>query len=935
MAEPLLTTKFFPPPPRAQIVPRTHLVARLEDGLRQGRKLALVSAPAGFGKTTLVREVCRRLGYETAWLSLDAPDNDPLRFWRYVVAALRRVTPAIGELAQGMLEAHQPPPVENVLTSLLNDLAERSDALLLILDDYQAIDNPAIHAELNFLIDHLSPQVHIVITTRADPPLALARRRGRLEMIEVRAADLRFTRAESLTFLNSIMKLELSAQDVDVLVRRTEGWVAGLQMAGLAMQGILQAPQSESAADALPEDLHNFVLSFAGDDQYIGDYLLEEVLQHQPAEVQAFLLRTSLLERFNAELCAQVTGSTPAACQRFLDQLDHANLFLVPLDNRQSWFRYHRLFGELLQRQFRQTIEPLAEKDLHLAASRWFEQNALWGEAFEHAMRAEDMPRAAGLLFTASSDMLMSDQLRPIRDWARRIPLEVVLNMPDVCMVWSWAALATGYVDEAEMLLNELEKRFSLDTRALQADRAVLLAMEPGYLLLLIMVAVQRATIAVGGKDIPFAMRLCEDVLACLDKLEHGEAYAICYVYAAVAYFNLGVAYKSSADLEQSSQAFLKAIDFSRMYDNQHILTMSICHLAQIHLISGRLEQAEETYREALRVSSEIGRQSPYVSLAHVGLGQAYYERNDLDRAAAEFEQSISIGSPWNNWESIVPASIGLARLKMARCDRAGALAALKQTDDAWQHMYHSGPLSIVQVWQALLAGNYQYSASADAFIKEAEVVNARLTLHYSLETQQTLLIRLYLSQRMFAQAAALLEPLIAILAAGGRCLMLAEALVLYAAALEGLNKPGEAQQALERALDLAAPAGIVRVFLDEGPTIAGLLVRISGEGRPALREAARQLLTLFPKDIPEPGSKPTSIPGAGGQNAFAFEPLSERETEVLRCLAEGLTNNEIAGRLVIAAGTVKVHTNNIYAKLGVNSRTAAVAKARALGILH
>ncbi|RPJ39653.1 MAG: hypothetical protein EHM21_15475, partial [Chloroflexi bacterium] len=382
-----MTTKFFPPPPREQLVPRPRLVERLEAGLRQGRKLVLVSAPAGFGKTTLVVEACQRLGTgcQLAWLSLDDADNEPIRFWRYLVTALRRVEGGVGDLAIDMLEANQPPPFETVLTGLLNDLAGVSPPLILVLDDYHVIDTRAIHEGLNFLLDHLPPQIHLVLTTRADPPLALARRRARTEMVEVRAADLRFTREESLAFLNAILRLDLPAADVEVLLRRTEGWIAGLQMAGLAMQGMAGA-----LVDGAPDRLHEFIASFAGDDQYIGDYLVEEVLHRQPEAIQSFLLQTSVLERFCAELCSAVfSGKWSAAgeedsmltadhrplatskVRQLLESLDHSNLFLVPLDNRQEWYRYHRLFAELLLRRLRQTLGPEAEVELRRRASVW------------------------------------------------------------------------------------------------------------------------------------------------------------------------------------------------------------------------------------------------------------------------------------------------------------------------------------------------------------------------------------------------------------------------------------------------------------------------------------------------------------------------------------------------------------------------------------
>jgi LuxR family transcriptional regulator, maltose regulon positive regulatory protein len=965
MASPLLTTKFFPPPVREKLVARTRLVERVELGLRQGRKLVLVSAPAGFGKTTLVVEACQRLGdCRMAWLSLDDADNEPIRFWRYLVTALRRVEGGLvaggtlGELAMDMLEANQPPPIETVLTGLLNDLAELSEPLVLVLDDYHVIDTRAIHDGLNFMLDHLPPQLHLVLTTRADPPLGLARRRARMEMVEVRAADLRFTREESLAFLNSFLELDLPSGDVEVLLRRTEGWVAGLQMAGLAMQSLSGLP----AEGGPQEELHEFIMSFAGDDQYIGDYLVEEVLQHQPEAIQSFLLQTSVLERFNAELCSAVyssqftvdnkenTSSSQSTVDRemsttqsrqLLESLDHSNLFLVPLDNRQEWYRYHRLFDELLLRRLRQTLGPQVEVQLRQRASLWFAQHNLWSEAFEQALQAGDTQRAAELASLGAMDMFMSSQLTTLLDWIHRLPLEQVYARPDLCMHWSWAALATGYVEEANAVLDELQKRMAINLDLLHAGRETLLNMPPEFLLFLTMAGVMHGTIAIGGKDVPYGMKVSQDVLNTLDLVKDLEQFGFTLSYESVVYFNLGMGYEVQGQIDLASQTFAKALASGQKYKNIHIVPMAISHLALLHALRGQLAEAEQTYHEALRVSLDItGRPSPYVSMAYSGIGEMSYEWNRLHEAREAFERSLSMGRAWNHWESLLPASIGLARVRTAQGDRPGALAVLDEVNETWQRIYHSGPLQIIQGWRVLLSGETGPIPSTITALESSDEESAHAHLFYSRELLQLLKARLLIAQGQLEPACALLEDIAQSSQAGGRTGMLIQALAVRAGALQQLGRLADAQAALGQALALAEPGGYVRVFIDEGQPLEQLLsVVAAAQGTPhGLKEYAARLLedfgggvssaeaALLPVKPPAPEPRPGQI--------GLVEQLSERELEVLRLLAEGLSNNQIAERLVITPGTVKVHTNNIYAKLEVNSRTAAVAKARGLKII-
>ena len=795
----------------------------------------------------------------------NSADNEPVRFWQYAITALQRINPEIGDLALNMLAASASPPVEVILTSLLNDLAGSgsSDRMLLVLDDYHEINTQAIHDGINFFLDHLPPGFALILTTRADPPMALARRRGRMEMVEIRAADLRFTREESMEFLNAVMKLGITPVDGDILLRRTEGWAAGLQMAALAINGMANI-ENPSA-----EDIHAFVASFAGDDQYIGDYLVEEVLDRQSAEVQQFLLQTSILERFNADLCASVlsgprTGEnlgsssfpslTPQTCRELLDKLDHSNLFLVPLDNRQEWFRYHRLFAELLQRRLRQAQGIETEIELHGRASRWFASNELWMEAFEHALQAKD-PQSAALIIKSSTLYLFQNSLMTtLLDWVHRLPEDLVFAMPMLCMHWSWAAISTGHVEETVKVLNEIEKRLGINVQLLEADRETILAMPEGLLISLIVLAAQRSTIAVGGNEIADGMKVAQNILRCLSFLGGQEKYTVIYDYWAVAYFNLGLGYEAMGDAENASQAFVEAVAGSRKYNNLHILSLATSHLAILRFTSGRLVETADTYREALGAASEItGRPSPFVSVAHTGLAQLFYEWNRLEDAQQEYEESIAIGVPWNTWESLIPAAVGLARTRLALKDRRGALSALENLDALWQKTYRSGPLPIIQGWRVIITeANDQIPAVAASLDSPSEWMS-KANLFYSREQQELLIIRLLILERSFDQALEKLESAIRDAKRGKQFGIQIYSLVLKVVVLQRLNRSEDALLELEQALELAQPGGYVRTFVDAGLPVAVLLYRLAqSEEHPLTARYARQLLEAFPADLLE-----------------------------------------------------------------------------------
>ncbi|NLG99171.1 MAG: winged helix-turn-helix transcriptional regulator [Chloroflexi bacterium] len=935
----LLTTKFFPPPLRAQLVPRQRLVDRLLTGLQQRCGLALISAPAGFGKTTVVVEALQQAGFRAAWVSLDGLDNDLIRFWRYFITALHRIDSEIGGLALDMLNAgHETrPPIDAILTSLINDLAGQNTPMLVVLDDYHAIELPEIHESLNFLLDHLPQCFHIVLTTRADPPLSLARRRGRLEIVEIRAADLRFTTGEAAEFINDTMRLGLRQADLEQLVRRTEGWAAGLQMAALALERIGSEPDEQ-----VQHRRGEFIASFAGDDQYIGDFLVEEVLQRQPAGVQEFLLRTSILERMCGPLCdALLDEGGAGGGQAMLAALDRANLFVVPLDNRQEWYRYHRLFGELLQRRLRQWHGEQVEVELHARASRWFEENALYHEAFDHALRANDPQRAAALAQEAAPILFQSSQLKDVLEWISRLPEEIVLSMPQLMMHWSWAALATGRFDESVRALDEIQKRTGLSLDLLRAEPQVLDSFEPGLVMFLSMIAAERATIAAGGLDVPGGMTIARNLIDFLNHYGDQGPYQPAYSQITVAHFCLGIGYENLGDTERASQWLTETVACCRRWGNHYILPMAISRLALLQTVRGQLREAVETYREALKISGDLtGHPSPFVSLAHSGLGLVLYEWDDLEGACRELERSIELAYPWNHWEALVPSSVVLAQARLAMGDPLGALALLDDLDNAWQRMYRSGPLPAVQRWRVLVTGDLDQAArlvkSLETPLEELHVAR----IFYSKDQQQLLNVRLFMMLEQFDEALLLLDQLLGDDEISGRAATQIQGLVLKSAILYRQGQSAQARLCLEQALRLGEHGGYVRVFLDEGEPIAQILSGILRDENSAedLRPYAARLVSAFPESVfacdfaPKPPS--AVAPDFAAPLLPEVEPLTDRELEILRLIAQGLTNRQIADRLYISTGTVKVHTNNIYSKLGVNSRTSAVARARLLGLL-
>jgi LuxR family maltose regulon positive regulatory protein len=909
---PLLTTKLYIPSPRPNLVPRSRLIRRLDKGLNLEHKLTLISAPAGFGKTTLLSEWAAGCGRPVAWVSLEKGDNDPVRFWAYFVVALQTVQADIGEAALATLQspgvagAATPLSIEVLLTGLINEIAEISNPFALVLDDYHLlIEAQPIHDALAFLLDHLPPQMHLVIATRADPPLPIARLRGRGQVTELRQADLRFTLDEAAAFLNQVMGLELSTDDVAALASRTEGWIAGLQMAAASMQG--------------RKDIASFVRAFTGSNRYILDYLVEEVLQRQPSHIQTFLLQTSILDRLTSPLCNAVIGDwildiaeqtqypiSNIQSQTILEYLESSNLFIVPLDNQRRWYRYHRLFADLLRQRLHQTHPDLVPT-LHRRASEWHEQNGLTAEAIDHALSAEDFERAADLVEQAAEATLMRSEVATFLNWVETLPDELVRARPTLCVFHAWALLWRGLpVDDIELRLQDVGGDIDL-----ALGKAVAL----------------RGFIAIFQGQWARATELCRQAL---EQLPEDDVFL-----RSISTWILSISELANGDLRTGSRALDEVVSMSQEAGNVMIAVPAVCHLARLSIRQGQLHKAKAIYQRALKLgTTESGQRLPIASEALIGLGELSYEWNDLESAARYLEESIELSQQWSGIAAL-DAYIPLAHVRQAQGDIDGARDAIHKAQeisvktDALEADDLFVALVQARLWVA--QGNLE-AAMRWAEERGLEEGSDSLELEESddffssrlRKYEHLVLARLLTAQGRPEEVLALLEPLLLRMEQQGRTDLLIEIQTLRALAYQAKGGIEQALSALERALSLAEPGGYVRTFVDKGSPMAQLLYEAAA--RRLAPAYIGRLLAAFPVSEAKPPSP--VLP------AEMIEPLTGRELEVLQLIAEGLSNREIAQQLVLSLPTVKWHTSNIYGKLGVKNRTQAVAKARALGIL-
>jgi len=875
----LLTTKLHMPPARPELVPRPRLVERLNAGARAGLKLTLISAPAGYGKTTLVTAWLTGTERSFTWLSLDENDNDPSRFFTYLVAALQKIAPDIGQVAQALASAPQPPPPESLLTTLINDIAATPQPFVLVLDDYHLIHTLPIHQQLTFLLEHQPLQMHLVIVTRHDPPLPLSRLRARAQMTDIRQTDLQFTQEETRDFLRGVMGLDLAPADIAALQRRTEGWIAGLQLAAVSMRG--------------RDDVHQLVQSFTGSQRYILDYLIDEVFQQQSADVRDFLLQTAILDRFTAPLCDAITEREDS--QQVLRALEQANLFLIPLDESRQWYRYHHLFRDLLRTQ-RQTGD-LAFR--HHKAARWFESNGYLNEAVTHALAAQEWDEAGRVIYLAALQAIREGQFASLRAWLDAMPETHVRRSHNLATLKGWALLSTGQFEEIETWVELAEDRLPADASPL--DRGALLCL--------------RIYLAQGRFDIPRVIELAQNVLELVGDDDP-------YFLRGAALGNLAQAQTLLGDIPSATQTYRQMVSLGRQVGHSLSTVSALCSLAWFLHLQGQRSEAVALGQQALGECVDArGKRLPVAGLVHLILGRIHYDTYELAQAHQHLLQALELGAPLGQAGGALSAKFALAQVQQALGQDQASWATIQEVRQM------ASQFNVPQV-DAQLAG-----AEADIQLKQGKVAAVERWAetaglaptdwpNHLREAEYFTYARLLLAQKRLDEAQTLLANFERFAQGGGRHRSLITVHVLQALSEQTLGREEGARACLEKAVRLAAPEGYCRAFVEGGPPVLELLPRV----RPVAPDFVDQLLSRAQAERSLEKPSPPVQP--------LVEPLSERELQVLRLVADGLSNREIAERLIISVGTVKTHAHNIYGKLSVRGRTQAVARARELELL-
>jgi LuxR family maltose regulon positive regulatory protein len=942
----LLSTKLNVPSVRTNLVTRPRLFGRLDEGIRG--KLTLVCAPAGFGKSTLLGDWILRSGLPVGCVSLDTDDNDPSRFLSYLAAALQSAAPDIGE-GVNTLHRSPHPPTRAVLTNLLNEVATVPRNFVIVLDDYHLIEEEAVHATLAFVLEHLPPRMHLVVASRTEPPLPLSRLLARGDLTKLAASDLRFTPEEAAEFLGEVMGLDLSADDVATLEQRTEGWIAGLQLAALSIRGT--------------EDIPGFVSVFAGTDRHVFDYLAEEVLDQQSEETRTFLLRTSILDRLCGPLCDAVTGQSGG--QAMLENLERRNLLMVPLDNRRRWYRYHHLFSDFL-RQRLDAESPRLTSELHKRASGWHEANGTAREAIIHALAARDFELAAVLIERLEHSMLVRGEYPIMERLLETLPEDIIRSRPRLYMIYAYGVLmAGGHWDDAEAALRDAEQMLGIDgdrfvqpstVNPVDAIEDVERAELAGK------AAMIRANIAYEGReDLRSAIALnrrAVELLADEDQLFARTLPAS----------NLAECLLDIGDLPAASRAIEELIEISLSTESAAQISWSLCHLGRLQTIQGRLSESMTTYERVLRLTADHDDAGLLLDkgLANVRIGELLFEWDDLEGATRHLSEGIAQALEWAGLRvtasseleisgirdrlgkleavdedaahGVVPAYIALARVSQARGDAESAIEALRNVERVAQNarlspLWKDRAESWGEAWQARVRIAEGQLRAASRWAQDRQL-SATDDPDYSTELEYITLARLLLAQGRHKEAANLLGRLMEAAEAQGRRYPMIELLVLRALVLRAQNDEPAALAALRRAVTLAEPEGYVRTFADEGEPMADLLRRLLKAWK---KERSYDVpLEYVGKLLEALGAGVTAPAGTDVRDAasLTLDYMTGRELEVLRLLDSDLSNREIASRLFVSLDTVKSHTRHLYAKLGVHTRHQAVARARELGLI-
>lgn len=878
-----LKSKLTIPPLRESLVRRPSLTAQLNEGAK--RALTLVSAPAGFGKSTALAQWTAHSPIPVAWLSLDEKDNEPARFFSYLARALVTADVGSGKI-HSLLQQPEDLPARTLAAAFLDQVEQVDTPFVLVIDDYQLMTAGSIHEALAFVLDYRPPQLHLTISTRTDPPLQLARLRAQRELTEIRAGDLRFSDADAARFLDEVMGLDLSAADVASLGRRTEGWIAGLQLAALSLQG--------------REDAHTFIENFSGSHRFVLDYLIEEVVSRQPPAVRQFLLATSILERLNGSLCEAVTTQTDG--QEMLQRLETANLFLIPLDDRRYWYRYHHLFADLMQARLQQTETKEAVAELHRRAAQWYEAEGFPVEAVEHMLASGDVEQAADLIQRHGHAQWGLSNTTFMR-FISRLPQQMLSRRPVLGVYHAWMLIIYGQIPAARQLLQELSDRLDEgaggpeleDVRTfielMLAYTSVLLGAPPPQKVL-------DAAALAQVSDEHLGMRNSADV-----------------VYAYLLFLR--------GELDAAASHLMAPIERDVAAQGTTAIPIALSRLAEIRQLQGRLGEVERLCRHYAPWVAERGKERFYIAgNIDLVLGNVLRERNELKAAEESIRTGLETNEPWRVPHAQAAGALALARLQQAQGRAPLALQTLVtlEAEIAGRIILpvQRSELEALKVWLWLLNDERQ------AALRWAAHLDPLPPLNLIREPAFLALARVWLTIGRSGAALALLGRLAEAAEEGGRTGRLLTIKVLLARALAMLDRRAEALDMLAAALRLAAPEGYVRIFADEGAPIRELLTAYLHRPDPEQAAYARHLLSAFPDKVAD-------APLAAGS---MVEPLTPRELEVLRLICDGHSNQAIADRLTIAVSTVKKHAGNIYGKLGVRSRAQAMVSASELGLV-
>ncbi len=925
--EPLIKLKLFVPRLRPGMIARPRLIARLNQGLYEA--LTLISAPAGYGKTTLLSEWIALLKAEKApaswavsWLSLDAGDNDPIRFLTYLTAALESARPELGAEARSLLQSNPSLPPTTPLSVLINELQESPQPVMLVLDDYQHISNATIHEGITFLLEHLPENLHLVIATRSDPPLPLARLRGRNQLNELRAKDLRFTSGEAAAFLNQTFGLALTPEQITTLENRTEGWIAGLQMAAISMQG--------------RHDTGQFIDAFSGSHRFIMDYLAEEVINRQPDEIQAFLLCTSILERLSDPLCSAVLKAKPAGTgvalrdyrPGILQELERTNLFVLPLDEDRTWYRYHHLFADLLRVRLQQTWPDLVHV-LHGRAAAWFEEQGWVEEAIAHAMAARDWDRAGRLIARHVRNYLDNGQMATVLNWIDGLPQEVIFRYPTLCLLVADVYAQAGRIGQIDTLLDRAEAMaLAGENTGIEAEAGPNPDLtRKDAIAIRSLAASLRGLKAICYGDPDRAIALTEQALAEIPGMEAGEL--------AVLFWVQGWAHRSLGKLEQAIALLTRATEFAlRTERNFHDIWTD---LGVATWQVGKLPQAIDIFTGSIRRAADRGVQNQgNLARDEAFLSFVYLEQNRLDLAFDYASRAIAHTQWWPSHNIIATAQTSLAQILLARGDLQGCLLAIQKADqERKNHLMTPFVHSLIDVtWVRLrlLQGEWgwldQWSGEALSELDARQEAGGRID--DSLEMKLIMLVRIWLEKTKidrntgrYGECLDLLSRLEEGSRAAGRVNSLVEILCLMASVYHLQAKLSTALDCLEQCLALAEPGGYMRIFLNTGEPARDLLSAYLRQPSASHRSYALDVLKDFG----------VASPAEGPQAGYPLA-ITGREMEVLRLLAKGCSNRQIAETLFLAEGTVKYHVHHLLQKLNVQSRTQALARAKDLGLI-